>query len=125
REPRSRLVDQIRSAWAPWRRPWRALAAPANLVRILLAAGTVVLVCRVYDRAMFERPDGIYTGVDHNFGDLPFHVGVICGFTEGQNLPPEHPELAGARLTYPFLVDFLSAMLVRAGIGLRASVWAP
>ena len=42
---------------------------------------------------MFERSDGsIYTGVDHNLGDLPFHIAVINSFVHGGNFPPEHPE---------------------------------
>ena len=55
---------------------------------------------------MIERPDGIYTGVLNNFGDLPFHLSVITSFAYGQNFPPEDPTFAGVRFTYPFLTDF-------------------
>src|SRR5688572_15476961 len=90
----------------------------------LLAGAAVWLVWRLYERAMFERGDGsIYTGVDHNIGDLPFHIAVIDSFVHGGNFPPEHPELAGVRLTYSFLVDFVSAMLMRAGAGLRDALF--
>ena len=37
------------------------------------------------------------------------------GFVRGQNFPPEHPELAGVRLTYPFGVDLAAAPAVAAG----------
>jgi hypothetical protein len=74
------------------------------------------LVIRIFARAMFEGADGgILTADDHNLGDLPFHLGVISSFRYGANFPPEHPELAGVRLTYPFLVDFVTAALMRAG----------
>jgi hypothetical protein len=90
----------------------------------LLAAASAALVWRVYERAMVERADGsIFTGLDHNIGDLPFHLAVIHGFVYGANFPPEHPELSGARLTYPFLVDFLTAMLMRAGAPLRDALF--
>jgi hypothetical protein len=89
-----------------------------------LAAGAVWLIRRLYERAMFERGDGsIYTGLDHNLGDLPFHIAVINSFVHGGNFPPEHPELAGVRLTYPFLADFVTAMLIRAGAGLRDALF--
>ena len=89
-----------------------------------LGISTVWLVRRLFERAMFEGGDGtIYTGVDHNIGDLPFHIALIHGFVYGANFPPEHPELAGVRLTYPFLVDFVTAILVRSGRGLRDAMF--
>ena len=91
---------------------------------VALASGAAWLVWRVYERAMFEGADGrIAIGVDHNLGDLPFHLAVINSFVHGHNFPPEHPELAGVRLTYPFLADYLSAMLIRAGSGLRDALF--
>jgi hypothetical protein len=77
----------------------------------------------VFSRAMFEKPGGIYTGVLNNYGDLPFHLSVITRFAFGQNFPPEDPTFAGARFTYPFMTDFVSAMFVRAGATLRDSLF--
>src|SRR5688572_15164469 len=37
----------------------------------------VIVMWLAFSRAMFDRPDGIYTGVANNFGDLPFHLSVI------------------------------------------------
>lgn len=93
-----------------------------------LAAGFALLAAllwRVYDRAMFVTGDGIATGDDHNLGDLPFHIGIVTGFAVGGNYPPQHPELAGTRLTYPFLADMVSALLVRAGATLQAALFWP
>jgi hypothetical protein len=90
----------------------------------VLGAASAALVWRIYERAMIEGPDGaIYTGVDHNLGDLPFHIAVINSFVHGGNFPPEHPELAGVRLTYAFLADFVTAMFMRAGAGLRDAMF--
>ena len=92
---------------------------------VLGALGATWLVCRVYERAMYEGPDGaIYTGVDHNLGDLPFHIAVINSFVHGENFPPEHPELAGVPLTYAFMADFVTAMLIRCGAPLREALFA-
>jgi len=76
-----------------------------------------------FSRALLEKPDGIYTGVLNNYGDLPFHISVITRFAFRQNFPPEDPTLAGVRFTYPFLTDFISAMFVRAGASLRNSLF--
>ncbi|MCA1643627.1 MAG: hypothetical protein LC785_17170, partial [Acidobacteria bacterium] len=89
-----------------------SLRATAPLVLVLCS---LVLFWSVYGRAMFERGGAIYTGVDNNLGDLPFHLSIITSFAHGENFPPTHPEYAGARLTYPFVVDFVAAMFARAG----------
>ncbi len=86
-------------------------------------AGAAIVMWLVFDRALLEKPAGLYTGVLNNYGDLPFHLSVITRFAYGQNFPPEDPTFAGARFTYPFLTDFVSAMFVRAGASLRDSMF--
>ena len=95
----------------------------AGLATIFFYVCMAVLVGQVTERAVLFEGGAIGTGVDHNLGDLPFHLAIISGFAYGQNLPPEHPELAGVRLTYPFLVDFIAAMIVRAGGSLRSALF--
>jgi hypothetical protein len=103
-------------AWLSLRRPrsgrWRRAA--------FWAAWGAVLVA-VFRRVFFAHEGGIAIGNDHNLGDLPFHLAIVTGFVEGGAIPPEHPELAGAPLTYPYLVDFVAAMLMKAGASLRAA----
>ena len=81
-----------------------------------------ILSWLVFDRAMIVKPEGIFTGVLNNYGDLPFHMSVITGFAFGHNYPPEDPTFAGVRFTYPFISDFLSAIFVRCGVSLRDSM---
>jgi hypothetical protein len=92
-------------------------------IYFLFYAAVAIVMWLVFSRAMFEKPDGIYTGVLNNYGDLPFHLSVITRFAFGQNFPPEDPTFAGARFTYPFMTDFVSAMFVRAGASLRDSLF--
>jgi hypothetical protein len=94
-----------------------------STVTVIFYALVVVLLWFVYVRAIFERPDGIFTGVDNNLGDLPLHVGIVTGFVYGENFPPQHPEFAGTRLTYPFMVDFVTAMFVRAGAKMEGAMF--
>ena len=78
---------------------------------------------RAFDRAMIVIPEGVYTGLLNNFGDLPFHLSVITSFAYGNNFLPEDPTYAGVRFTYPFLTDFISAIFVRCGADLRQSMF--
>jgi hypothetical protein len=102
----------------------RALLHPTlrPTVHLVFYALTALLLWFVFERAMMERPDGIYTGVQNNYGDLPFHLSIITGFSDGANFPPEDPTFAGARFTYPFLTDFIAACFVRAGASLRQAM---
>lgn len=92
-------------------RPRSASHRMAALAWFLAAAAVVYfLVGAVYDR------DGGYWTTNHfNHGDLPWHFGIIQGFALGANFPPLHPEFAGARLTYPFLADFVAAQYLVVG----------
>ena len=91
-------------------------------INAVLSLLILLLLWLVFRQACFERGGEIYTGVDNNLGDLPFHLGTISGFVRGENYPPEHTEYAGARLTYPFLIDFIAAVFARAGVSLRGSL---
>ena len=92
-------------------------------IYFLFYAGAMIVMWLVFDRALLDKPDGIYTGVLNNYGDLPFHLSVITRFAYGENYPPEDPTFAGARFTYPFLTDFVSAIFVRSGATLRQSLF--
>ena len=102
----------------------RALLHPTRQTTtyIVFYAFVALLLWLVFDRAMVEQTDGIYTGVQNNYGDLPFHLSIITSFTDGANFPPEDPTFAGARFTYPFLADFVAACFVRAGATLRQAL---
>jgi hypothetical protein len=84
---------------------------------------TALLLWLVFERALFESPEGLYTGVQNNYGDLPFHLSVMTSFAQGQNFPPQDPTFAGVRFTYPFIADFVAAMFVRAGASLPGAMF--
>lgn len=103
----------------------RVAEQPGRRDVIYFAFYTIITVFLylLFDRAIFEREDGIYTGIANNYGDLPFHISAITRFVYGQNFPPEAPMYAGARFTYPFVPDFITAMLVRAGASLERAIF--
>jgi hypothetical protein len=98
--------------------------APARGAALALGALGLV-VAAALARAFYPCDGGICTADGHNLGDLPFHLAVAMGFAEGENWPPEHPELSGGPLTYPFLMDLLSAWLIRAGLSPATAFFWP
>jgi hypothetical protein len=87
-------------------------------------AALLVVMFFFFERAMFFTKDGIFTGASQNYGDLPFHLGAIFSFTEGNNFPPENPSYAFAKFTYPFMADLLAACLIKLGAGVREAMLA-
>ena len=124
RSANRRLVVQ-RDVMNAWRRVRECISHPSRIpigYAIFYVVVSLIL-WRAFQRAMIDLPEGIYTGVLNNFGDLPFHISVITSFAYGNNLPPEDPTYAGVRFTYPFLTDFVSAILLRCGADLRQSMF--
>ena len=56
---------------------------------MVLYAGIALVLGAVFARNMFQRPEGIYTGIQNNLGDLTFHLQVISSFVYGHNIPVE------------------------------------
>lgn len=96
---------------------------PKVAVYLAVYLSLAILLGVVFARAAYATPKGIFTGDRHDLGDLPLHIQVIASFAHGQNFPPQDPTFAGVRFAYPFLVDFLTAMLVHVGAGLLSAMW--
>jgi len=63
--------------------------------------------------------------IDGFCSDAPFHMSIMNSFVYRNNFPPENPLLAGTKLAYPFLNDFLSAILIKAGFPLLLPIVLP
>ncbi len=48
----------------------------------------------------------------HSYGDISLHLSIISSFAFGNNFPPQSPILSGAKISYPFLIDFITAVFV-------------
>jgi hypothetical protein len=119
---RTLVQHDLRTTGRAVRRGYLTPSGPQFGYIIFYAVAAAVL-WQTFQRAMIEAPEGIFTGVRNNFGDLPFHLSVITSFAFGNNFPPDDPTFAGVRFTYPFLTDFISAMFVRCGASLRQSMF--
>ncbi len=94
-----------------------------KLSRFAYYAFFFILFCLFFERAILVTPDGILTGASQNYGDLPFHLGAIFSFTDGNNFPPENPSYAFAKFSYPFMADLLTAAFVKLGAGFREATY--
>jgi hypothetical protein len=95
----------------------------ANFSDIAFYFLLMTLMYFFFERAFFQDKKGIFTGAAHNLGDLPLHLGIIYSFTDGNNFPPENLSFAGTRLTYPFMVDFVTACLAKLGSSVVEAVF--
>lgn len=97
-------------------RGWRDFRTFGPVVYAVVVA---VFLIVVFDRVLFSNGGALYTGYVNNLGDLPFHMQITASFVHGQNFPPEDPIYAGTGFAYPYLSDFLAAMLVNLGASMR------
>ncbi len=97
-------------------------ASTAKAWRFLYYAAFLLLFILFFAQTMYENEQGIFTGGSNNLGDLPFHLGAILSFTDGANFPPQNPSFAGAKFSYPFIADLVTACFMKLGAGLRETM---
>lgn len=107
------------SAW----REWRSL--PLDRTGLLFIAVVCVPIFFLVSKLLLESSGGLVTGILNAWGDLGWHMSNITNFAQGQTVPPQNPIFAGHRLTYPFLSNVLSALLLLAGASYPSSVITP
>ncbi len=98
-------------------------ASAVKALRFAYYAFFFFLFLFFFDRAMTVTEAGIFTGGSNNLGDLPFHLGAIYSFLEIPNFPPDNPNFAGVKFTYPFLADLMTAMFMKLGVGIRDAMF--
>lgn len=110
--------------WLDWQRAKGKLdgAGFQKMLRFAYYVFFFVLFWFFFERAMIETDRGILTGASQNLGDLPYHLGAIFGFTDGQNFPPQNPSFSGARFSYPFIADFITACIVKLGVDVKTAM---
>lgn len=48
----------------------------------------------------------------HAYGDISLHLGQISSFAFANNFPPQSQILSGTKISYPFLINFITAIFV-------------
>ncbi|MDD6213852.1 MAG: hypothetical protein PUB42_01500 [Firmicutes bacterium] len=84
-----------------------------------------ILICALFcNHIMVKIPGGIASG-QSTYSDLAMHMGFITSIAEHGVFPPEYNQLAGVKLSYPFLADSLSSSLYIFGTDLKAAILLP
>lgn len=93
----------------------------SEIVIIALIVG--VYAALNFTTVLFTNEQGGWSGMISAWADYPFHLGLINSFVLRDNFPPQYPVLINSPLTYSFLIDFFTAVLVKNGLGLREGIW--
>jgi hypothetical protein len=117
--------------WTGWREPladeaaamvrrWRTRQA-IPLAFLLVLGGAFFVP--FYMHALEIRSDGLYAGYVNIWGDWCTHLSM-AGYLSGAGhlLPPQNPFYSGFKLTYPFLPDLFSGMLLHLGMRLEGAL---
>lgn len=71
-----------------------------------------------------DESGNLMVGPPALYGDTALHASYISKIATGK-FPPENPIYAGVNLVYPYMNNFLSAILVKLGMSLRLSFVIP
>ena len=114
-------LQHLRQDWLRAKNKMQGGSA-TKAMRFAFYAFFFLFFCIFFSQAMYQTPQGIFTGGSNNLGDLPFHLGAIFSFTEGANLPPMNPSFAGAKFSYPFIADIVTAGFIKLGADVRSAM---
>lgn len=98
-------------------REWRL-----NLLVFVLLGG---LLSVIMWHAAFVSNGTMYAGFSNIWGDWNQHLAQTTSFAYADNLPPQLNVLSGQKITYPLMMNFLSAILVKGGFGLLEGMKVP
>ena len=85
----------------------------------------MILITVLFWGHVLVQKGSAYFGGQSTYGDLSMHLGMITSIARQGLFPPEYSILPGTRLSYPFLVNSLSASMYLFGTPLRWSVILP
>ncbi|MCH8748204.1 hypothetical protein IH781_00480 [Patescibacteria group bacterium] len=109
----------IHNTWPTW------LALPFDRLTLGVLVTSIVFASVIVPNLLYQNEQGLHTNILNAWGDLGWHMSVVTSFAEGQTNPPTNPIMAGEKLTYPFLIDFLSGVLLIAGATYAPSITWP
>ncbi len=88
-------------------------------------SGWILIMAKFFSGLMKTDAVGIWAGSASVWGDWAGHTAYIANWVYGENFPLQNPWYAGIRLAYPFLFDFTSALFLKLGSSLAASLIVP
>ena len=107
------------------KKAWENRDEDEETVLLLAVIPFMLLITVLFWGHVLVLKDSAYFGGQSTYGDLSMHLGMITSIARQGIFPPEYSILPGAKLSYPFLVNSLSATLYMFGTPLRWSVIFP
>lgn len=86
---------------------------------------SLIIYLLVLTGVLWVRDNNILVAVYAAWGDTAYHLDMISRLRYSDPFILTHPVLAGEKLTYPFLVNLLSALYQRTGAGVLFSWHLP
>ncbi|MBV8539348.1 MAG: hypothetical protein JO063_06260 [Pseudonocardiales bacterium] len=112
-----------RRAWPGWR-PLEGGRSGWVLWGLTSLGVTALLGTLFWTHSLPADSTGVYTA-GATWGDFGLHAAIISHLAVFDRMPMDLPVASGAHLTYPFLVDLLSALYLREGWSLHLSLLLP
>jgi hypothetical protein len=113
--------------WSPHRPQWRPLEGGRSgwiLWSAASMASTALLGPLFWTHSLETDPTGVYSA-GSTWADFGLHSAIINHLAAFDRMPMDLPVASGAHLTYPYLVDLLSALYLRDGWSLHFSLFLP
>jgi hypothetical protein len=113
--------------WQPGRPEWRPLEGGRSgwiLLGVASLVTTALLGTLFWSHSLVQDSTGVYSA-GSTWADFGLHSAIVSHLAAFDRMPLDLPVASGAHLTYPFLVDFLSALYLRDGWSLHLSLFLP
>ena len=98
-----------------------ATTPQAGLWLVVTVPFSILVTYLLYTHMLGPGPEGYYSA-SGSWGDLPLHLSIMTNVAYERAFHADFSLFAGAKLTYPFLIDFLSGMLLKWTDNLRLSL---
>ena len=92
---------------------------------LIIAIVATIFWVLIWSKVLVSEAGGWYSSCSNCWGDWSAHLTYISSFAYGHNFPLELPVFSGHKFTYPFVIDLLSAGLVKLGLDLPNSLVIP
>lgn len=113
--------------WSPRRLEWRRIEGGRSgwILWGVASLGTTALLGTLFwTHSLPSDRTGVYTA-GATWADFGLHASIISHLAVFDRMPMDLPVASGARMTYPFIVDFLSALYLRDGWGMHLRLFLP
>lgn len=108
----------------PWAFAWFARRGDRWLWLVTTTVTVVVMGRLFWTHSLFSEDGGIYSA-GSSWADYGLHAAIVSNVAESPSLSMDLPVASGERLTYPFLIDLFSGLLLRSGASLHLSFFLP